>query len=186
MTVTQTPPAGITQEQPVPAPVEAKPRRKRLALVASKGNLDEMYPILIMASTAGALGWETGVFCTFYGLDMVNKNRYGKAKVSAIGNPAAPPPFAHVPVKVPSIVGILPGAQSLATWFMKRWMKKSRIPAYDEMMQICMESGVEFYACATTMGMMGVAQDDIIEGVSCLGATAFLDFASEADIALFV
>ncbi len=166
--------------------VEPETKRKRLALVCSKGNLDEIYPILIMASTAGALGWETGVFCTFYGLDLVNKNRVGKAKVSAIGNPASPPPFAQVPVKVPSIIGILPGAQSLATWFMKRWMKKSRIPTAEELMDVCLESGVEFYACATTMGVMGVDQKDIVEGVSCLGATAFLDFASEADVSLFV
>ena len=66
------------------------PRRKRLALVASKGGLDEVYPILIMASTAAALGWEVGVFCTFYGLDMVNTKRMHSLKVSPIGNAAAP------------------------------------------------------------------------------------------------
>ena len=55
--------------------VEGAPERKRLALVASKGGLDEVYPVLIMASTAGALGWEVGVFCTFYGLEMVNTKR---------------------------------------------------------------------------------------------------------------
>jgi peroxiredoxin family protein len=163
-----------------------EPRKKRLALVASKGGLDEAYPVLIMASTAGALEWEVGVFCTFYGLDMINKKRNKGLQVAAVGNAASPPPIDGVPIKVPAIIGMLPGMQRVATWFMKRWMKKSNIPNYDSLMEICLESGVEFYACATTMGVMNVKQEDVIDEASCLGATAFLDYAADADIALFV
>lgn len=182
----------MTQSEPVvqaapeiPAP-EAPPKRKRLALVASKGGLDEVYPVLIMASTAAALGWEVGIFCTFYGLDIVNKKRWKKLKVSAVGNAASPPPLKGVEFRVPSILGVLPGMNVVATKMMKSWMAKSNIPPIEEMMELCRDSGVNFYACATTMGVMNVDQEDIMEGVSCLGATAFLDFASEADLALFV
>jgi peroxiredoxin family protein len=175
----------ITQAE-ADADAEGAPRKKRLALVASKGGLDEVYPVLIMASTAGALEWEVGVFCTFYGLDMVNVKRNPALQVAAVGNAAAPPPFTGVPVKVPAIVGMLPGMQRLSTWFMKRWMKKSNIPDYDSLMEICLESGVQFYACATTMGVMNVKPEDVMPEASCLGATAFLDYAADADIALFV
>ena len=166
---------------------EAAPEPKKLALVASKGGLDEVYPVLIMASTAAALGWDTRVFCTFYGLDMLNPKRNKKLKVSAVGNAASPPPLSKGPqFRVPTILGILPGMNSVATKMMKSWMKKSNIPDFDTMMAICLESGVKFYACATTMGVMNVTKDDVIPEASCLGATAFLDFASEADVALFV
>jgi peroxiredoxin family protein len=157
-----------------------------MALVASKGGLDEVYPVLILASTAAAIGWEVGVFCTFYGLDMVNKNRSKKLKVSAVGNAASPPPIKGMEFRVPTILGILPGMNSVATWMMKNWMKKSNIPSFEEMMQLCLESGVNFYACATTMGVMNVTKEDVIPEASCLGATAFLDFASGADVALFI
>ena len=43
-------------------------RKKRLALVASKGSLDEAYSPLILATTAAAMGWEVGIFFTFCGL----------------------------------------------------------------------------------------------------------------------
>ena len=69
---------------------------------------------------------------------------------------------------------------------MKRWMKKSNIPAYDSLMEICLESGVQFYACSTTMGVMNVKQEDVMPEASTLGAAAFLDFAADGDIALFV
>lgn len=161
-------------------------KRKRMALVASKGGLDEVYPILIMASTAAALDWEVGIFCTFYGLDMVNTKRMHNLKVSPIGNPAAPPPLKGKEMGVPNLFGVLPGMTSVATKMMKGWMADSNIPDFDEMMEICLDGGVEFYACATTMGVMNVTQEDIMPQASCLGATAFLDFAADADLALFV
>ena len=40
---------------------------KRLALVASKGTLDQAYPPLILATTAVSLGWEVGIYFTWLG-----------------------------------------------------------------------------------------------------------------------
>ncbi len=165
---------------------EPEPRTKRMALVASKGGLDEVYPVMILASTAAAIGWEVGVFCTFYGLDIVNPKRNKRLKVSAVGNAASPPPLSGVEMRVPTILGMLPGMNMVATSMMKGWMKRSKIPPFEEMMELCLESGVNFYACATTMGVMGVSQEDVIPEASCLGATAFLDFAAGADVALFI
>lgn len=184
----------VPTDQPILKPVEdaapgaeAVPEPKKLALVASKGGLDEVYPILIMASTAAALGWDTRVFCTFYGLDIVNPKRNKKLRVSAVGNAASPPPLDKGPeFRVPTILGILPGMNWVATKMMKSWMKRSNIPDFETMMQMCLESGVQFYACATTMGVMNVKQEDVMPEASCLGAAAFLDFASEAEVALFV
>jgi peroxiredoxin family protein len=175
-----------TALQQVLSPAEPSDKPKRLALVCSKGGLDEVYPILIMASTAGALGWEAGVFCTFYGLDLVNPKRRKKMKVSAVGNAASPPPINGLEFRVPTIMGILPGMNWVAGRMMKSWMKKAQIPDVEEMMQTCLDSGVQFYACATTMGVMGVTKDDVMPEASCLGATAFLDFAAGADIAMFI
>ena len=45
----------FTVEDGEATPVVEEPNRKRMALVASKGGLDEVYPILIMATTAAAL-----------------------------------------------------------------------------------------------------------------------------------
>ena len=176
----------FTVEDGEVAPVVDEPKRRRMALVASKGGLDEVYPILIMASTAAALDWEVGIFCTFYGLDMVNTKRMSNLKVSPLGNAAAPPPLKGKEMGVPNIIGMLPGMTSVATKMMKGWMDDSGIPNFDDMMEMCLESDVEFYACATTMGVMNVKQEDIMPEASCLGAAAFLDFASEADLALFI
>ncbi len=161
-------------------------RKRRLALVASKGSLDMAYPPFIMATTAASMGWDTAIFFTFYGLDIIHKKKLHSLKVAPVGNPAMPAPFQSIPIQVPNIVGVIPGATALATAFMKKWMADSNIPTIPEMIEIAKEIGVKLYACTTTMGMMGVREEDLLEGIEVLGATAFLDFASEADVSLFV
>ena len=90
-------------------------RTKRLALVASKGTLDMAYPPLILATTATSLGWEAGIFFTFYGLDILHKDRLERLQVSPIGNPAMPPPISSVPgLKVPNLLGVVPGMTAVA------------------------------------------------------------------------
>lgn len=154
-------------------------RPKRLALVASKGTLDQAYPPLILATTAASLGWEVGIYFTFYGLDILHQDRFEKLKVASLANPAGP-------VQVPNILGAVPGATAAATRTMKNWMKKSRMPDLPEFIAMAQGLDVTFFACATTMGVMGVEEADLIEGCDIAGAAAFLDFAASADVQLFV
>jgi peroxiredoxin family protein len=53
-----------TITRPEAEPIDS-PKRRRIALVASKGTLDQAYPPLILATTAASLGWEAGVYFTF-------------------------------------------------------------------------------------------------------------------------
>jgi peroxiredoxin family protein len=54
------------------------------------------------------------------------------------------------------------------------------------LIDVTLEGGGKLYACTTTMGVMGNTPQDFMDGVECLGAAAFLEFASEADVALFI
>ncbi|MDA2979246.1 MAG: DsrE/DsrF/DrsH-like family protein [Actinomycetota bacterium] len=152
---------------------------KRLALVASKGTLDQAYPPLILATTAVSLGWEVGIYFTFYGLDILHKDRFEKLKVASLANPAGP-------LQVPNIVGAIPGATALATKTMKRWMANSAMPTVPEFIDMARDLNVTFFACATTMGIMNVTETDLIDGCDIAGAAAFLDYAATADVQLFI
>ncbi len=152
---------------------------KRLALVASKGTLDQAYPPLILAVTAASLGWEVGIYFTFYGLDILHRDKHRKLKVAPLGNPA-------MPVAVPSLVGALPGMTQVATQMMKRWLDESNLPNIPEFIEMVKGLDVRLFACATTMGVMGVTEGDLIDGCDIAGAAAFLDFAADADVQMFV
>ena len=167
------------QELAETADTDLSPKRKRLALVASKGTLDQAYPPLILATTAASLGWEVGIYFTFYGLDILHKDRFEKLKVASLANPAGP-------IRVPNLLGAVPGATAAATKVMKGWMKNARMPDLPEFIEMAQGLDVTFFACATTMGVMGVDDSDLIAGCDIAGAAAFLDFAAEAEVQLFV
>jgi len=154
-------------------------RRRRIALVASKGTLDQAYSPLILATTAASLGWEAGVYFTFYGLDIIHQERLERLKVASLANPAGP-------IQLPNLLGALPGATAAATKIMKKWMSDARMPTVPEFIEMSQGLGVRFFACSTTMGVMGVEEDDLIKGCEIAGAAAFLDFAADADVQLFV
>lgn len=177
MTTVASAPAPAGQD--AAAPERPASRRRRLALVASKGTLDGAYPPLILAATAASLGWEVGIYFTFYGLDILNRKKHKKLKVASLANPA-------MPIPVPNLIGALPGMTAAATAMMKRWMRRSNMPDVGQFLDIARESGVKLFACSTTMGVMGVKPADLIPEADIAGATAFLDFAADADVSLFV
>jgi len=152
---------------------------KRLAIVASKGTLDMVYPPLILASTAAAMGMEAGVFFTFYGLNTLHRKKNRRLQVAPLANPAAPVP-------VPNILGAIPGMTFIATRMLKWMMGRQRMPTVHELLKVCQDSGVKLIACSTTMGVMGVKESDLIDGVDIAGAASFLEFASKAHVTLFV
>jgi peroxiredoxin family protein len=152
----------------------------RLAIVASKGTLDMALPPLILATTAAAMDMEAGIFFTFYGLDVVNKKKYANLQVAPVGNPA-------MPVSVPNMVGMLPGMTAMATKMMNNMMVKEKVPSVPEFITMCHELDVKLWPCQMTLDLMSIDLDDIVdEAEKTCGAGAFLDYASEASISLFI
>ncbi|MBI5755743.1 MAG: DsrE/DsrF/DrsH-like family protein [Nitrospirae bacterium] len=154
-------------------------RKKRMAIVASKGTLDMAYPPLILATTAAAMDIECSIFFTFYGLDIINKKKNKNLKVPSLANPA-------MPIPVPNIIGALPGMTAMATRMMKSWMARVNVPTIEDLLNIAMETGVKLIGCQMTLDVMGVKKEDLIEGTEVCGAAAFLEYAIDADITLFV
>lgn len=152
---------------------------KKLAILASKGTLDGAYSPFMLAATAAALGFETKIFFTFYGLQLLKKDL--KLKVSALGNPAMP-----MPIAIPTLVQIIPGMEWLLTRMMQHKLKQKGIVKIEELRAMCVEAGVDLVACQMTVDLFDFKQDDFIDGISSGGAASFLEFASEADITLYM
>lgn len=159
----------------------AEEKRKRMAIIASKGSLDMAYPPLILASTAGAMDVEVTIFFTLYGVDIINKHKYGSLKVAPIANPAMPSP-----IPMPNIIGMLPGMTALGTQMMKGMIKKINWPTIPELIEACREVDVKMIACTPTLEMTGLTKDDLVDGVTVGGAAEFLDFALDANVSLFI
>lgn len=153
--------------------------QKSLAIIATKGTLDFAYPPLILATTAAALDYEVSIFWTFYGLQVVKKER--NLKISPLGNPGMP-----MPIPMPVLIQILPGMEAMATVMMKQKMKGKGVASIDELLEMAIESEVKMIACQMTVDLFDFKHSELIDGLEFAGAARFFEIAENANITLFI
>jgi len=156
---------------------------KKLALIATKGSLDWAYPPFILASTAAALGYETQIFFTFYGLQLLKKKL--DLSVTPLGNPGMPMPMA-MDKWFPVLGTAIPGMQAIMTMMMKRKMKAKGIASVEGLRSLCLEAEVKLIACQMTVDLFDLDSSDFIDGIDYAGAATFFEFAGESDVNLFI
>jgi peroxiredoxin family protein len=163
----------------------------RLAMVSSKGTLDWAYPPFILATAGAAMGWEVGVFFTFYGLPLLKHKL--DAAVSPLGNPAmpmkmpfGPQGFQNINWPIPTALMSAPGFNNMATGLMKQLFDKKGVATIEQLRDMALELDVNLIACQMTMSVFGFEREDFIPEADVAGAGAFLDFASDADVQLFI
>lgn len=130
--------------------------RRKVAIIVSKGGLDEVYPGLILANAARMSGIDTMMFFTFYGLDAITDDKVDHLHVNMAGNAASP---------MPTIVAGLPGMESLAAKMMKSKMEKLDLPSVREMLAMLDEAGAELYGCQLAMEMMEIERSRLLPQV---------------------
>ena len=165
-----------------------------MTIIATKGTLDWAYPPFILASTAGAMGWDVSMFFTFYGLNLLKKD-LGDLKVSPLGNPGMPMKmpfgpdwFKGINWNIPNAVqGIVPGFESMATMLMKQTIHNKGVASVQELRSACIEGGVNLIGCQMTVDLFGFTPDYFIPQVKeYCGAAHFLPMARDADVSLFI
>ena len=163
-------------------------RTPAMAIIATKGTLDWAYPPFILASTAAALGWETSIFFTFYGLLLLKKEI--PSEVSPLGNPAmpfGPKWFQDFSWPMPNLLMAgVPGFEKVATGLMKKTFKNKGVATVEELRELCIEAEVKMFACQMTVDVFGFSHSEFIDGVDYVGATYFLPMGKEADVCLFI
>jgi peroxiredoxin family protein len=157
--------------------VELKTHKNRCAIIASKGTLDMAYPPLLLATGARSMGIEASIFFTLYGVNILKKN--ASLKVAPIANPA-------MPVPMPNIVGSLPGMTALASLMMKGMFKKQSVPTINELLEMSRDLGVKLVACQMTLDVLGIKQQELIDGIEFGGLATFLEYGMGATVTLFV
>lgn len=156
---------------------------KKLAIIATKGTLDWGYPPFILASTAAALGYDTEVFFTFYGLQLLKKKL--DLKISPLGNPGMPMP-AGMDKWFPTLGLTIPGMENMMTMMMKNKMKAKGVASLEDLRELCQEAEVRMVACQMTVDLFEMDPSEFIDGIEFGGAATFFEFAGDSDICLYI
>ncbi len=159
---------------------------RKIAFICSKGNLDMAYPALIMGWAALGNGIDVTLFFTFWGMDMITKNRVDHLELPAVGNTSMKMSMMGVDtgnLGIPQIVGMLPGMTAFATKLMKDKIAALEVPPVREFLEMMVDGGAHLYACKMSVDMMGLKKEDFIDGVeSIVTASDFMDMTEGAQI----
>jgi peroxiredoxin family protein len=155
----------------------------RVTIVLLSGDLDRAMAAFIIATGAAAMGMQVTMFFTFWGLNAIRRKGTASSAKDWLRR----------------MFGLLNkgGAESLplsrfhfgglGTKMMQKVMKQNRMPGVPELMETALDLGVRFIACTTTMGLMGITKDTLIEGIDQFaGVTTYLAEAKRGSVNLFI
>jgi peroxiredoxin family protein len=160
---------------------EKKP--ERVTIVVLSGDMDRVMAAFIIATGAASMGMQVTMFFTFWGLNAIRRSgTTGTAKdwmrrVFGILNKGGAD---RLPLSRFHFGG-------LGTRMMKLVMKQNRMPGVPELMEMAKDLGVRFIACTTTLGLMGITKDTLLEGIDeFAGVSTYLAEAKHAQVNLFI
>lgn len=168
-------------EQPAPAFVGGG-MSKNKTLIMFSDDLDRALATFVLANGAAATGHKVSIFFTFWGLNVIKKEKKPAVKKDFFGKMFSwmlPSDSRKLKLSKLSMCGI-------GDKMMRNIMRKKNISQLEELRQQAMDSGVEFIACQMSMDMMGVHQEELIEGVTIGGVATYMNRAEDACVNLFI
>ena len=155
---------------------------KKLVIIAWSGDLDKVWPQLILATTGAAMGMQTTIFFTFWGLFSLVKDdvrltgeNWMQKMVSMMDRPG----MEHLKLGKMNFAGAGPA-------MMKRLAKGHQVASPVELLEVARDLGVRLVPCQMTMDLLGLSREDMIDGLDePTGATAMLLEAQDA-VTMFI
>jgi peroxiredoxin family protein len=155
----------------------------KLTIIACSGDLDRVWPTLILSTTAAACGMQAVVFFTFWGLFALVKDdvRITGAnwmqKMLAVVNP---PGVSRAKLSKLNMAGAGPT-------MMKKMARDYKTASPKELLDLAGEMGVRLIPCQMTMDLLGLKKEHLIDGLEePVGAATALLEMKDASVQLFI
>jgi peroxiredoxin family protein len=154
---------------------------QKCTIIAFSGDMDKVFAAFTIATTAAAMGMQTTMFFTFWGLKAIQK-----------GNPTGEGFFGRM-LSLMNRGGIERIGPSrfnffgIGRWLFKKMMKDKGVAPLSELLQMAIDLDVKMLACLTSMDVMEITPDDLIPEVAgVVGAATMLAEAQQSQVQLFI
>ena len=151
----------------------------RMTIIAWSGDLDRVWPQLILATTGAAYGMTTTIFFTFWGLHTIKR-----PDVKIVGDTWM--------TKLMSAVD-QPGGLSRMNFagagavMLRQVAKHHKVAPPAELLETAKELGVRLWPCSMTMDLLGLRPEHLVDGVGePVGAATALAEMQRSQINLFI
>lgn len=160
---------------------EAAPTRNKTFIMFSD-DLDRAIATFVLANGAAATGTKVSIFFTFWGLNVIKKEQKPHVKKDFFGKMFGwmlPSSSRKLHLSQMSFFG-------LGDRLMRHIMRSKNIDQLEDLRQAAQNAGVEFIACQMTMDMMGIAKEELIDGVTVGGVATYMQRAEQSNVNLFI
>ena len=158
-------------------------KKNKLTIIAWGGNLDQIWPTTILATTAAASGMESSVFFTFWGLFAIVKPEVRitgdnwMQKMMSVMNPGS---AQKAKLSRYHFAGAGPA-------MFKKLAQDHHVATPEELIALANDLGVRLIPCQMTMDLLGLKRDDLIDGLEePIGAATALAEMRDAAVSLFI
>jgi len=153
-----------------------------VTLVVFSGDLDKAIASMIIANGAAAFGKPVSIFFTFWGLNILRKPYNVKVKktlLESMFGKMMPRGIEKLGLSKMNMFGM--GATMI-----KYIMNKKNVDSLEKLIKDAQDSNVKFIACTMSMDIMGIKQEELIDGLDYAGVATYLGDASDSGVNLFI
>ncbi|MBS5980618.1 MAG: DsrE/DsrF/DrsH-like family protein, partial [Dysgonomonas mossii] len=151
-------------------------------LIVFSDDLDRALASFVIANGAAATGKKVSIFFTFWGLNVIKKEKKPAVTKDFMGKMFG--------MMLPSSSKKLGLSQmnmgGIGSKMMRSIMKNKNVDSLESLMQQALDNGVEFIACSMSMDVMGIKKEELIDNITIGGVAAYLDRAENANVNLFI
>ena len=148
-------------------------------MVVFSGNLDKALASMIIASGAAAMGKKVTIFFTFWGLNILKKQKIQKRGLAKLFDLMLPSSANKLPLSNMNMGG-------MGSKMTQAVMKQKNVEPLPVMIEKASDLGVKFVACTMSMDIMGIERSELFDFVEYGGVATYLGDTTNADLNLFI
>ena len=153
----------------------------RVSMVVFSGDMDKAIASFIIATGAAAMGMQVSMFFTFWGLNVVKKQKTFADKNAVQKAFSAMLPAGPDQLNLSQMNFFGAGAS-----IMRKIMKDHDVMSLAEFMEMAQEFDVRMVACDMSQELLGIRDEELIDGLEHGGVATFLGDAAASKVTLFI
>ncbi|MGE7649952.1 DsrE/DsrF/DrsH-like family protein [Peribacillus frigoritolerans] len=156
--------------------------KKKTTIILFSGDYDKAMAAYIIANGAAAYDHEVTIFHTFWGLNALRKGEPISLKKGFLEKI-----FAKMMPRGSDKMGLSNmNFAGMGPKMIKHVMKKHNAMSLPNLIELAQEQEIKLIACTMTMDLLGLQQEELLDGIEYAGVAAYLAEAEDGNVNLFI
>ena len=156
--------------------------KKKTTIILFSGDYDKAMAAYIIANGAAAYAHEVTIFHTFWGLNALRKDEPISLKKGFLEKM-----FAKMMPRGSDKMGLSNmNFAGMGPKMIKHVIKKHNAMSLPNLIELAQEQEIKLIACTMTMDLLGLQQEELLDGIEYAGVAAYLAEAEDGNVNLFI